>query len=259
MRCCICGRAGRAPCRWCGNDRRKAALVAASCRCRTRRPVAPAGLRTVPWRSRRHARAGAKNPIASSPSLCAAGARYPSPGGRHDRHDCAPCTARDSPHLRHIAFFALHSRTFCRVAMSFSPQSNRPVRPALAIKRHAPTTGGGPAPLQIGERGNRFLRTGANNARCRIAMQSANCAEIHADMPTQCLDARRAQIHCPPTHPAKAFRPVMLEPKEGGPSNGAVFKRIFGVSCLYEIRCYKSRKRSGQYEEASCQCNRALP
>jgi hypothetical protein len=48
-----------------------------------------------------------------------------------------------------------------------------------------------PAPLQIGERGNRFLRPHAINARCRIAMRPANFAQIYTDVPTPCPDARR--------------------------------------------------------------------
>ena len=90
-----------------------------------------------------------------------------------------------------------------------------------------------PASLQIGERGNRFLRPHAINARCRIAMRSANFARIYTDVPTLCPDARRrARNHRSSAHPQKAFRPGMLEPQEGGPSSGAVFKRSFGVSCL---------------------------
>ena len=52
----------------------------------------------------------------------------------------------------------------------------------------------------------------AINARCRIAMQSATYAEICADIPTLFSTRRRAQIHRSSAHPAKAFRPGMLEP-----------------------------------------------
>ena len=135
-------------------------------------------------------RADAKNPIAFSPSFCAAGARYPSPCGRRDGRDFPPCAALDIPHLPHIAFFAFHSRHFCRVAMSFSPQSDRRF---AGIRNSTPRAdaraGPGAAPNRRAWKQVSAKRRGIN-ARCRIAMQSAIYAEIYADMPTLCLDAR---------------------------------------------------------------------
>ena len=83
-RCCTCGRASRAPRRSRGNDRlhsgslrrlpADAAHAALSGEqpsyCSLEIPEAPP--------------AGANDPLASSPSFCAAGARYPAPGGRRD-------------------------------------------------------------------------------------------------------------------------------------------------------------------------------
>ena len=64
-------------------------------------------------------------------------------------------------------------------------------------------------------------------------MQSANFAQIYADVPT--LYPRRdgeRESSLVRAHLAKVFRPGMLEPQEGGRSSGAVFKRNFGVSRL---------------------------
>jgi hypothetical protein len=85
-----------------------------------------------------------------------------------------------------------------------------------------------------------FGETARDQRACGIAMQSATYAEIHTDMPTLCLDTPASAKSSLVAHPTKAFRPGMLEPQEGGSSSGAVFKCSFGVSCLYEIRCYKS-------------------
>jgi hypothetical protein len=64
-------------------------------------------------------------------------------------------------------------------------------------------------------------------------MQSANFAQIYADVPTLFRDATAsAKSSLVRAHLAKAFRPGMLEPQEGGRSSGAVFKRNFGVSRL---------------------------
>jgi hypothetical protein len=94
--------------------------------------------------------------------------------------------------------------------MPFFPQSNRPARPDLAIKRHAPTTGGGPAPLRSESVGS-FERH-AINAPCRIEMQSTTYAEIYADMPTLYLDTPASAKSSLVRAPTKAFRPGMLEP-----------------------------------------------
>jgi hypothetical protein len=60
-------------------------------------------------------------------------------------------------------------------------QFNVPVARAISgVRRRA---GECPAPLQIGERGNRFLRPHAIYARGRIAMRSANFAQIYTDGP----------------------------------------------------------------------------
>ena len=63
-------------------------------------------------------------------------------------------------------------------------------------------------------------------------MQSATYVEIHADMPTLCLDAPASAKSSLVRAATKAIRPGMLEPSVGGSSSGAVFKRNFGVSSL---------------------------
>ena len=93
------------------------------------------------------------------------------------------------------------------------PQSSRPVGPDLAIKRHAPTTGGYPAPLQIGARGNRFLRM----ARDQRAPPDRHAAQpVTARFMRTCRrnvsTRRQAQNHRSPAHPTKTFRPGMLKP-----------------------------------------------
>ena len=175
--------------------------------------LAPAGLRTVPWRSRRSVRAGAKNPIAFSPSFCAAGARYPSPCGRRDRRDFPPCAALDIPHLPHIAFFAFHSRHFCRVAMSFSPQSNRrfarirnqtPRADARAEARRRSKS----ESVETG-----FLRNGAGSTRAAGSPCSQPLTPRFTRTCRRYVSTRgRAHNHRSSAHHTKAFRPGMLEP-----------------------------------------------
>ena len=88
------------------------------------------------------------------------------------------------------------------------PQSSRPVGPDLAIKRHAPTTGGGPAPLQIGERGNRFLRM----ARDQRAPPDRHAAQpVTARFMRTCRrnvsTRRQAQNQRSPSAPRKSIPP----------------------------------------------------
>jgi len=124
--------------------------------------------------------------------------------------------------------------------MSFFFQPNRPVCPDLAIKRHAPTHGRRPGAAPDRRAWKQSLcERRAINARGRVAMQSATYAEIHADTPTLCLDAAASAKPPLVRTPQKAFPPRNAGALERG-SSGAVFKRSFAVSCLYEIRCYKS-------------------
>jgi hypothetical protein len=117
------------------------------------------------------------------------------------------------PILLHVAFLRLsfltdQPRPDAVRGSQLLSGSQFDVAVARAISGVRRRAGECPAPFQIGERGNRFLRPHAINARCRIAMRSANFAQIYTDVPTLCPDARRrAGNHRSSAHPPKSISP----------------------------------------------------
>ena len=93
------------------------------------------------------------------------------------------------------------------------PQSSRPVGPDLAIKRHAPTTGGGRRRSKSESVETGFCEWHAINARRRIAMQPSQLRrDLCGRADAMSRRAGKRKINARPAHPAKAFRPGMLEP-----------------------------------------------
>ena len=91
--------------------------------------------------------------------------------------------------------------------------------PDLAIKRHAPTTGGSPAPLQIGERGNRFCET----ARDQRALPDRNtvshlCRDLRGHADAMSRRPERKII-------ARTRTPKSIPPRDAGALGGWLQQR----------------------------------
>ena len=113
------------------------------------------------------------------------------------------------------------------------------------------------AEIARAERGNRFLRPHAINARCRIAMRSANFAQIYTDVPTLCPDARRrARNHRSSGTPKKDSAPECWSPRRVAPAAERCSNAVLECRVYRRFVVTSQLQNVADFIPAMCSCDR---